>query len=300
LPTCPRGKHSTGWRRVKLLSLNLAFRVSCLWFYDSNRAKHLGQALLSAGTRRNSVGCQSVDAHTYSAAPPGPYAAYDLSITGGLQCKKVVREPWLGSSEINGTSNSQNNSMPVWPCPESNGELPRLPHGGQTQKKFVRCLGFLPETLAARSRDPASRSTRVSRRYCLSSSISFASTNSTLCVFLRIVAAPRWAGWVCRCPPSLLIEGVACAGNFVPADKLEKLGQEGPGMAKRKYTTEETVALLRQQVEVSMANGRTTPQADWESGIYRADLLSVAPGVRRAEARAGQTAQGIGEGELAP
>ena len=59
---------------------------------------------------------------------------------------------------------------------------------------------------------------------------------------------------------------MVCPGDFVPADKLEKLGQESTGMAKRKYTAEEIVALLR-QVEVSMANGKTTPQAYRESGI---------------------------------
>jgi putative transposase len=37
-------------------------------------------------------------------------------------------------------------------------------------------------------------------------------------------------------------------------------------MAKRKYKAEEIVAVLR-QVEVSMANGKTTPQACRESGI---------------------------------
>jgi hypothetical protein len=45
-------------------------------------------------------------------------------------------------------------------------------------------------------------------------------------------------------------------------------------MAKRKYTAEEIVTLLR-QVEVSMANGKTTPQAAGKTA-YRADLLSVA------------------------
>jgi putative transposase len=37
-------------------------------------------------------------------------------------------------------------------------------------------------------------------------------------------------------------------------------------MAKRKYTAEEIVTVLR-QVEVSMANGKATPQACRESGI---------------------------------
>jgi transposase-like protein len=37
-------------------------------------------------------------------------------------------------------------------------------------------------------------------------------------------------------------------------------------MAKRKYTTEEIVTVLR-QVEMSMANGKVTPQACRESGI---------------------------------
>jgi putative transposase len=37
-------------------------------------------------------------------------------------------------------------------------------------------------------------------------------------------------------------------------------------MAKGKYTAEEIVTLLR-QVEVSMANGKTTPQACRESGV---------------------------------
>jgi putative transposase len=37
-------------------------------------------------------------------------------------------------------------------------------------------------------------------------------------------------------------------------------------MAKRKYTAEEIVTVLR-QVEVSMANGKATPQACRENGI---------------------------------
>jgi len=37
-------------------------------------------------------------------------------------------------------------------------------------------------------------------------------------------------------------------------------------MAKRKYTAEEVVTVLR-QVEVSMANAKTTPQACRESGV---------------------------------
>jgi Transposase len=37
-------------------------------------------------------------------------------------------------------------------------------------------------------------------------------------------------------------------------------------MAKRRYTAEEIVRVLR-QVEVSIANGRATPQACRESGI---------------------------------
>jgi putative transposase len=37
-------------------------------------------------------------------------------------------------------------------------------------------------------------------------------------------------------------------------------------MAKRRYTAEEIVTVLR-QVEVSMANGKATPQACRESGI---------------------------------
>ena len=41
-------------------------------------------------------------------------------------------------------------------------------------------------------------------------------------------------------------------------------------MAKRKYTAEEIVTVLR-KVEVSMATAKTTPQACRESGGHRAD-----------------------------
>jgi hypothetical protein len=44
------------------------------------------------------------------------------------------------------------------------------------------------------------------------------------------------------------------------------LAAEDPRMAKRRYTAEEIVTVLR-QVEVAIPNGKTTPHACREAGI---------------------------------
>jgi hypothetical protein len=52
-------------------------------------------------------------------------------------------------------------------------------------------------------------------------------------------------------------------------------------MAKgKKHTAEQIVSLLR-QIEVAVANGKTTSVACREGGINRADVLPLAQGVRR-------------------
>jgi putative transposase len=67
-------------------------------------------------------------------------------------------------------------------------------------------------------------------------------------------------------------------------------------MAKRRYTAEEIVTVLR-QVEVAVANGKTTPQACRESEITEQTYYRWRKEYG-AQARAGQTAQGTGEGKL--
>jgi len=64
-------------------------------------------------------------------------------------------------------------------------------------------------------------------------------------------------------------------------------------MPMQKYKPEQIVTILR-QIEVAMANGKSTPQACKEAGIT---VQTLAEGVRRAEGRAGQEDEGTGEGE---
>ena len=67
-------------------------------------------------------------------------------------------------------------------------------------------------------------------------------------------------------------------------------------MSIQKNKPEQFVTVLR-QIEVQMANGKTVPQRLQGSRNSHPDVLSVAEGVRRTKIRAGQTAEGIGEGE---
>ena len=67
-------------------------------------------------------------------------------------------------------------------------------------------------------------------------------------------------------------------------------------MSTKRYKPEQVVNILR-QIEVEIANGKTTPQACRDAQITGADVLSLAEGVWRAEARPGQAAEGAGERE---
>ena len=67
-------------------------------------------------------------------------------------------------------------------------------------------------------------------------------------------------------------------------------------MPIRRYKPEQIVTVLR-QIEVAVASGKSPPQACKEAGIRYSDVLSVAEGVWRSEGGAGQTAEGVGEGE---
>ena len=64
----------------------------------------------------------------------------------------------------------------------------------------------------------------------------------------------------------------------------------------QKNKPEQIVTVLR-QIEVQMANGKTVPQACKEAGIHTQTFYRWRKGVRRTKIRAGQTAEGIGEGE---
>ena len=63
-------------------------------------------------------------------------------------------------------------------------------------------------------------------------------------------------------------------------------------MPMRKYKPEQIVTLLR-QVEVELANGKP-PTSLQRSRDHRTDLLPLAEGIRRIEARSSQTTQGAG------
>ena len=71
-------------------------------------------------------------------------------------------------------------------------------------------------------------------------------------------------------------------------------------MAIKRYKAEQIVTLLR-QIEVGIANGKTTPQACNETAItVQTYLLSLAQGVWRAEVGTSEADEGPGEGEHAP
>ena len=69
-------------------------------------------------------------------------------------------------------------------------------------------------------------------------------------------------------------------------------------MARRKHTPEQVIKKLR-EAEVAMAEGGTVAEGQSEDRGDRADLLSLAGGVRRSEDRPGATAQATGDGERA-
>jgi hypothetical protein len=63
-------------------------------------------------------------------------------------------------------------------------------------------------------------------------------------------------------------------------------------MSTKRYKPEQIVNLLR-QLEVELANGKTTPQACLDAGrSHGPHLQSVAEGVRRVEARSGEATGG--------
>ena len=73
-------------------------------------------------------------------------------------------------------------------------------------------------------------------------------------------------------------------------------------MSTKRYKAEQIVTVLR-QIEVEIANGKTTPQACREAQITAQTYYlpaagrSWAEGIRRTEAEPGETAAGAGEGE---
>jgi hypothetical protein len=68
-------------------------------------------------------------------------------------------------------------------------------------------------------------------------------------------------------------------------------------MARRKKHTPEQVVNLLRQIEVAVANGKTTSQACKGSGDHGADVLPLAQGVRRSAGGPGAAAEGAGVGE---
>ena len=64
----------------------------------------------------------------------------------------------------------------------------------------------------------------------------------------------------------------------------------------KKHTPEQMVNLLR-QIEVAVANGKTTPHGVQGSGDHRADVLPMAQGVWRVAGGPGASAEGTGAGE---
>ena len=58
----------------------------------------------------------------------------------------------------------------------------------------------------------------------------------------------------------------------------------------KKHSAEQIVNVLR-QIEVAIANGKTTPAACKEAGIMGTDLLSLAQGIRRPEGGPGKAAK---------
>ena len=65
----------------------------------------------------------------------------------------------------------------------------------------------------------------------------------------------------------------------------------------KKYQPEQVVNLLR-QIEVAVANGEDDGPGIEGSRDRGADVLSMAQGVRRAASGPGETAEGVGAGEL--
>jgi hypothetical protein len=69
-------------------------------------------------------------------------------------------------------------------------------------------------------------------------------------------------------------------------------------MPRKRYSTEQIVTKLR-QAEVELSRGLRTPQVCKKLGRPRADVLSLAAGIRRVTARPGEAAQGTRAGEHA-
>ena len=89
---------------------------------------------------------------------------------------------------------------------------------------------------------------------------------------------------------------VECPAFFVPVE-MRETGTRGASMARgKKHTAEQIVNLLR-QVEVAVANGKTTAAGVQGSRDRRADVLPLAQGVRRVAGGPGAAAEGAGAGE---
>ena len=67
-------------------------------------------------------------------------------------------------------------------------------------------------------------------------------------------------------------------------------------MPIKRYKPEQIVTMLR-QIEVGIANGKTTPQACKEAEATRADVLALAEGIWRTEDRPGEVAERTRERE---
>ena len=64
-------------------------------------------------------------------------------------------------------------------------------------------------------------------------------------------------------------------------------------MGRKRHKPEEIVAKLR-QVDVLTTQGQSVAEAIRSIGVTEVYVLSLAPGIWRAEERSGQTAQGFG------
>ena len=67
-------------------------------------------------------------------------------------------------------------------------------------------------------------------------------------------------------------------------------------MPRKRHKPEEIVAKLR-QVDVLTSQGQSVADAIRSIGVTRGDVLPLAPGVRRAEERPGEAAEGSRDGE---
>ncbi len=67
-------------------------------------------------------------------------------------------------------------------------------------------------------------------------------------------------------------------------------------MPRKRYKPEEIVAKLR-QVDVLVSQGTSMADAIRQIGVSEVTLLSLAPGVRRAQERSGEATEGAGAGE---